>query len=567
MSDEFPPQQRVPDPAFPTAHVKHRRFSPIWLIPIVAALIALYLTWHDYQQHGPLITVTFKTAQGLVAGQTQVRYKNVALGTLESVHLDKDLSQVTANIRMTAAAKPLLTDNALFWVVKPELNTFNPSDLETLVSGSYIQVEPGAEGGDAQTHFTGLETPPADRSDEAGRIFVLKADSLGAVNIGSPVYFRDINVGQVLGYDIGNGFEPISINVFVRDPYAQYVRGHSRFWNASGLSLALGPNGLHLETHSLRAVLAGGIAFYTPPEGQNEVPADADSIFTLFNTEAEAENSIHLVHVPYVAYFQSSVKDLTPGAPVMIYGLKVGEVTGVSLLFEPEKADPKVRVSFDIQPDLAFGKDRPDAADALRKLAEQGMRVKMESSNLLTGQKMLVLEFSPGAEPVQVAKEGDITVLPATGSADNVMDGLTDVVNKLNNIPFDDIGQNLDHLLKSADKTVSGQDMQQAVHNLSIAMANAAELTRNANTNMTPVLQRLPDISAQLQQAVAHANGLMTGLDAGYGDGSDFQRNSKRVLDQVNDAARSVRLLADYLERHPEALLSGKSDDTKDKKP
>ncbi len=554
---------------FPAARVERRHFTAIWLIPIIAALIAAYLGWHDYAQHGPLITITFKTAEGLVPGQTQIRYKDVTLGTVENVRLDDSMSDVVVSARMTGEAKPLLTDHAMFWVVRPRLNTFNPSELETLVSGSYIQIEPDGRDGQPEDRFTGLENPPAQRSDEPGRTFILKADRLGSIAVGSQIYFRDINVGEAIGYDVGNGFEPLTVTVFVRDPYDKLVRAQSRFWNASGLSVNLGANGLQLQTHSLRSVLSGGISFLTPPEAQNDAPADAGSVFTLYDDKKDADAARYPERMPYVTYFEASVKDLARGSPVLIYGLQVGEVTDVKLLFDQKKGEPKVRVDFEIQPEWAFGPgmpgQTPDPSQILKQLVAKGMRVKLESSNLLTGQKVLSLEFVPHAKPAVMAMEGDTPVLPSNGSAESVMDSLGDVANKLGQIPFQDIGQHLDHLLQSADKNFGGQEMQQTVHNLSVAMSNAADLSRKADENMTPALQKLPDISVQLQSAVSHANSLLGSFEAGYGPGSDFQRSSIHVLDEVNDAARSIRLLADFLERHPEALLSGKSYEEKDK--
>ena len=556
--DNMPPEK---EPVEVVAQRRH--LAAIWLIPIVAGLIALYLGWHDYQEHGPVINITFKTAQGLAAGQTQVKYKGVALGTVEKMRLSQDGSQVVAEIRMTGAAKPFLTDHAHFWVVRPELNVLNASDLETLVSGSYIQMDPGSEGGDEQTEFTGLDSAPMDRTTESGTIFVLKTNRLASITTASPLYYRDINVGEVLGYDIGDGFDPITITAFVRAPYDRFVRAQSRFWNVSSLSINFGAQGIGIETQSLRSLLAGGIAFMTPPDAKDQPPAPAQSVFTLYDDLKSAKAATFDRHLAYAAYFRSSVKDLAPGAPVLIYGIPVGEVTGMQLTVDAKTGQPTARVSFNVEPDRSFTAATPgqpfDAAVILRELVEKGLRVKLETANLITGQKELVLEFSPDAAPAPPVMEKDVTILPAASAADNLMDAIGDIAGKLNSIPFDQIGSNLDHLIKSADQTLGGQDMKQAVHDLSVTMSNAAELAKNANTNASPALQKLPEISAQLQEAVTHANALMNGLNNGYGDGSDFQRDSHRVLDEVNDAARSIRLLSDYLERHPESLISGKT--------
>jgi paraquat-inducible protein B len=551
----------------PSSPVKlqRRRFSAIWLVPIVAALIAAYLGASNFIARGPVISITFKSAEGLVADQTQIKYKGVPIGTVESIKLSPDKSLVVVNARMNASAKSLLNPKTRFWVVKLEFDSFNASDLESLVSGSYIQIDPGADQDDKKEehHFTGLESPPADRTGQPGQTFVLKSVKVGALHIGAPVYYRDAVVGEILKYDLGNGFEPVTITVLIYSPYDQYVREKTRFWNVSGVSMTFGANGLHLETHSLRAVLLGGLAFETPPEAQGDAVAPAKSVFTLYDNQQEALSSTFASHRSYVTYFQTSIKDLAPGSPVMIYGLSVGQVTSVKLIYDPQTNTPKVRVDFEVDPEKAFGPNEPgqsaNAVQILRQLVEKGVRVKLDSSNLLIGQKILTLEFTPDAAAASLAQEGDITVVPSTGSADNIMDAVADIANKLNQIPFDQIGQNLNHLIGNADKMIAGPEIRKTMHDLSTAMANAADLSQKANVNMTPALQRLPDISAQLQSAVAQANQLFSGLQSTYGTGSDFNDSAKRTLDQVNDAARSIRLLADYLERHPEALLSGKS--------
>jgi paraquat-inducible protein B len=429
-------------------------------------------------------------------------------------------------------------------------------------------MEPGAPGGEEKTDFVGLDNPPADRSDQPGRSFTLNTDSLGSIYEGAPVYFRGVEVGEVLGYQMNSGFAPIAVRIFIRDPYGDFVRAGSQFWNASGVSLRFGPEGVNFATHSLRTVLAGGISFSTPASAESDPPAASDSKFTLYDSQQDADLAQSNDGVAYAAYFRSSVRGLEVGAPVLIYGIQVGKVTDVKLaLASPHKGeksgDNKIRVAFAVKPARVFGKPQDGDTDPVRMvhdMIDKGMRAKLDSSNLLTGQRTLTLEFTPNAQVTTVASEDGVVILPTDNrGTDNVMEALGDVANKLNQIPFDQIGNNLNHLIASADQTVSGQDMQQAVHSLAVTLANAEEISKEANKNMVPALHKLPDIAAQLQEAATHANELMASLDNSYSAGSDFQRSAKRALDQVNEAARSVRLLADFLERHPEALLTGKS--------
>jgi paraquat-inducible protein B len=547
MSDNHTP------PPSATATVRRHHFSSVWLIPIIAALIAGYLGLRSYAEHGPIITISFRTADGLSTGQTTVRYKSVTLGTVDNITLNGDHSGVIVRIRMNAGADEILTDQARFWIERPRLTTTSLSDI---VSGTYIEVDPGEKEGLPKSEFVGLENQPSLPADGPGTTYVLSAHRLGSVTEGSPVFFRDINVGKVLGYDLGDGFGPITVKVFVRKPYDRLVRPVTHFWNASGLSIKIASGGLHIEMQSLQSVLAGGIAFDTPVTGKDQRQADPQKAFTLYDDHKLAELSSFSKRIPCVTYVQSSVSDLAPGSPVQLFGMEVGEVTAVALQVT-EDNQARVRIAFDIEPERAFGAETSaaptEAVPTMRRLVQSGMRVKVESSELIAGQEILSLEFSPATTSATVGTEGDTIVLPgAAGGIDTVADTVADIANKLNQIPFEEIGRNLNQL-------VGGPEMHQAIHSLAVTMANAQDLSIKVNRQMTPALQRLPAISEQLQSAVTQANSFLGSVDGTYGADSDFQRSTKRVLDQANDAARAIRLLADYLERHPEALLQGKS--------
>jgi paraquat-inducible protein B len=194
----------------------------------------------------------------------------------------------------------------------------------------------------------------------------------------------------------------------------------------------------------------------------------------------------------------------------------------------------------------------------VRKLVSQGMRAVLESSNFITGQKDISLQFVPNAKPAEVGLEGDALLMPSQGGGlDNIESSLSDIATKIDAIPFDEIGKNLNETLASVNRTVSGPDVRNALQKLSETLTDVQHLVRHADQGLTPVLQRLPQISADLQAAVAKANAALG--EGGYGGNSDFSRNIARLLDQVNDAARSIRLLADFLDRHPEALIRGRT--------
>lgn len=530
----------------PPARVRRSRFSLVWLLPLIALAIAAYLGVRTVRSEGPVITVTFKTGDGLVAGQTKVQHKAVALGAVESVRLSDDLQNVIVTVRMQREASPYLTDQSRFWVVRPRLSSGSISGIETLVSGSYIEIDPGERGGKGQTQFTGLENPPGVRSGEPGRTFQLKADRVGSLTAGAPVFWRDITVGEVLAYDIGNGDGPVTITVFVRSPYEGFVREGSHFWNASGLSVQLGGDGLHVEVASLQALVSGGVAFDTPRGMPDAKQLPTGTEFPLYHSYADAQASGYKTRQTYVAYFESSVRGLAKDATVEFYGLQVGNVTDVALLFDPVKASARVRVRFEVQPErVDIGTGTSDPLEVTRRLVARGLRAQLRTGSYITGSMVLALDFVPGAPAAQVSKEGADIVMPSVGGGlDSILAMASDVAAKINRLPLDEIGTNLNATLRSA----SG------------AMGSVQELARKADSGLTPVLARLPAVMTALQDAVVRAGRTLGSLDSSYGKDSQFNRELERAMVQVGDTARSIRLLADYLDRHPEALVRGRAD-------
>ena len=541
---------------------RRRRFSLIWLIPIVAAAIAVYLIITTLADRGPLIIITFKTGSGISAQQTQVTHKAVALGMVEDVQLTDDLKAVEVHVRMNREGAKILTDHARFWVVRPRLSSGDLSGLETLVSGAYIEVDPGLPGGEAQRKFTGLEEPPGMRSDEPGTSYTLRAPRLGSLGPGAPVFYRDVTVGEVLSYDLGDGLGPVTVNIFVRKPFDKFVRQNTHFWNASGISVALGGSGLHVELESLQAVLSGGVAFETPHAAGMAPLSGQGTAFALFDDKGQADAAGFTQTIPFVTYFTSAAGGLSKGSPVDVFGIQVGTVTDVKLMLDAKAGKVRVRVAYDLQPERVFAGDRAareaDPQILTRALVRDGMRAVLDSSSFITGQKQISLQYVPGAAPAELGQEGDAMVMPSQGGGlDNIMSSVSDIASKLDKIPFEDIGKNLNATLAGANRVVSGPEVRNALTKLSETLTDVQHLVRHADQGAAPLLARLPKISAELQQAVERANAALG--ESGYGGNSDFSRGIARVLDQVNDAARSIRLLADFLDRHPEALIRGRT--------
>ena len=534
-----------PPPA-PAAKVRRSRISPVWIIPLLALCIAGWLGYRTVSEEGPVVELTFRSADGLTAGQTQVRHKAVQLGQVETIRLSDDMTHVVVRLKMQRAAMPYLTEGTRFWVVRPRISSGSLAGIETLVSGGYIEMDPAGRGGEQKLTYTGLEQPPGVRNGEPGRTYILRAQRVGSLTAGAPVFWRDITVGEVLGYDIGDGTGPVTVEVFVRAPYDGFVRSKSHFWNASGLSVQAGAQGVHVEIASLQALLSGGVAFDTPQRSAKSAPAPGGTEFPLFRNYDEAQASGFTTQQAFVTYFESSVRGLGPGAAVEFLGIQIGTVTQVQLEPVDQAGAVRVRVGFEIQPERVMG---PEAAaadspvDIARRLVRRGMRAQLQTASYITGAQVLALNVVPNAPAMDLVQEGQDIVVPSTGGGlDNILQSVSDIASKLDRLPLDQIAQNLNNTLRSA----AG------------AMVGVQDLVKHADAGTAPLFRQLPGIAASLQETVTRAGRTFGAIDTSYGTNSQFYRELERAMTQVGDTARSIRILADYLDRHPEALVRGR---------
>ena len=561
MSDQ--PRENPPDASVRTG--RHRRYSLIWLIPIVTALIGGYLIFDTLSSEGPTVRITFQNAEGLAAGKSPVKHKDVDMGTVRKIALSPDLDHVIVTLEMKPSAAPLLTDQTQFWVVKPRIFAGAISGLQTLLSGSYVAMHPGParSHGKVKHDFTGLENPPVLTSDTPGRTVLVKAKRIGSIGLGSPVFFRDLEVGQVLGYDVADMARTVTVHVFVKAPFDKYLHDNSRFWNASGLTASLGDKGLNVEVQSLKAVLLGGIAFNTPPGGQPLGSKDNEE-FTLYLDKGDADAASYGQQVKFVAYFDASVRGLAVGADVDLYGLKIGQVTDVGLKYDPVQDKVLVPVEFEVQPGRIAQSEldpRSKPYDAVASLVARGMRARLVSANIITGAQLVSLDIIPGAAPATLGRQGDTLVIPTVsgGGIDNIAATASKLLSQIGAIPFEEIGRHLNDALAGVDRATGGTKLADAVTALDSALASVRDVAGNLNRGLTPALKKLPAISDGLTQSVERLNAVLATVKAGYGDDSRFHQGLEDTLTQLKDTARSIQALSDLLTRHPEALIRGRT--------
>jgi paraquat-inducible protein B len=542
---------------------RSRRFSIIWMVPVVAVAIGAWLAWDTLSKEGPTIKISFESGEGLQPGQSQLKYKDIVFGTVKSLALAPDQTHVVVTVATTRQAEPLLTEGTIFWVVKPRLFAGNLSGIDTLLSGSYVGILPAAEAGNSKRDFAGREDPPVLGAHVPGRTFFLKSKRIGGVSVGSPIFFRDLNVGEVLGWDIGDMAEDVTIHAFVRAPYDGYVHDQTRFWNASGVSIKLGGTGVDVQMESLKALLLGGVAFETAVAEIHTAETSENHVFPLFADRETANGASYTRRIPAISYFSGSVSGLAPGSEVTVHGLKVGEVTDVRLVYDTGKDAVLAPVRYEIEPERVIGVGQrvfKTDAEGLAALLKQGLRASLHSASLITGQQNVALDFVTDAPTAEVAMDGPDYVVPATegGGFAGLTASATELLNKVNTMPFDQIGKNLDGILKSVNDVAQGPQMKKALTELTGMIGSAQNMVQSLNSGISPAAKQLPELTAGLQKTLANANKLVVSLDNGYGGDTKFNRDMDRLLAQANDALRSIRSLSDLLARHPEALIKGR---------
>ncbi|HEY2927013.1 intermembrane transport protein PqiB [Piscinibacter sp.] len=547
MSEPTPPESGEPaaPSALPEPIVARKnpfRLSLVWAVPILALVIGASLVVQHLLQVGPRVVIEFRTAEGLEPGKTAVRYKEVVVGRVETVSLGDDRKRVLVGVQLDRSVANIAVDDTRFWVVRPRIGTAGVSGLGTLLSGAFIGVDAGTST-QSRKHFVGLEAPPFVLRGEPGRSYVLQATDLGSLDVGSPVFYRRTRVGRVVGYTLDPLTDELSVQVFIESPYEPLVNPQTRFWNASGIDLTISASGLTLNTQTLASVIAGGIAFERPAASTDLPPAPAGSRFHLFADRKTAMAPPDGPPLEVRMVFDQTVRGLAVGAPLDFLGIEIGNVQAIALDYDRARRRFPVEVTANLYP-LRVGAARDamlgtaaagPAADTLflKRLVDGGLRAQLRTGNLLTGQLYVALDFTPKAPHVAMPMRGRVPVVPTVpGTLSELQPQIAEIVNKINKVPFDEIGHSLQDTLTQA---------------------------RTAIAQLSPEAQKT---LAEVQRTLASVQESLARLDRNVLDGgAPVQRNVEQTMIELQRAAQSLRVLGDYLQRHPEAVLRGKPAD------
>ena len=529
--------------------------SPIWLFPIVALVIGGWLVYQTLSQRGPTITITFETAEGIEEGKTKIKFREVEVGLVESIAI-KDLSSVIVTAEMKKSAEPHLTESTRFWVVRPRVGLQGITGLGTLVSGAFINVDPG-KGGKAKREFVGLEEPPIITTDDPGQEFTLVTDKLGSYTPGSPVYYRGIEVGEVLAHRMAENRKEIFVRVFIREPHDQMVRDDSRFWNASGLSISIDADGMDVNIESLTALVLAGIAFDTPSDLKAGTPSKAGTRFPLRESKAAVDEAVFTKKFRWILYFTGSVRGLSPGAPVEFKGIKLGSVVDVRLEADRKSVRYRIPVFIDLEPERmavigegGIGRtiDREMHIAAIRSWISAGLRARLKLGSLITGQLLVDLDLHPDEEAIMRGdgKYPEIPTIPS--SIEEITRSLTAILDKVQALPLAELTRSLTNTVKSAERLMSSGEIQNALKSIDQAAATLNRVLQNVDQNIAPVTRSV----------LVEANKTLTTVREAISPDSPLRYDLETTLQELAAAARSIRLLAEYLESNPNALIYGK---------
>lgn len=522
-------------PGEPVFARKNWRNILIWLVPVIALLSGLSMLLQTKLAEGPEIIISFRSAAGLEADKTTIKYKDVTVGTVKEIILSTDNSTVLVRVQLARSAESLLREDTRFWVVRPRVGISGVSGIDTILSGPYIGMDRG-KSAESRREFVGLEIPPSIISDVKGSQFIIEAADLGSLDIGSPVYYRRIQVGRVASYHLREDGVGVILKVFIDAPYDRLVTSETRFWNVSGIDLSVGTEGFRLKTQTVAAILAGGVAFASTSNSDPD-PHNKNVRYTLATDEATALAQPDGPGIPFRLRFERSLRGLSVGAPVQFSSVVIGRVTSIDLDYNPTGYRFPTIVGIDVYPSRIGQvlKKLPQPAESediehiaalfVRDLVSHGLRAQAVPSSLLTGQLFITFDFVPDAPKVPF----DLTARPllvptVSGGLDKIQEQVAGIVTKINKLPLESIGNNLDTTLAELSKTL-----------------------RMVNRQTLPEAIRL---MSQTQKTTEGVQDLIA-------EDSPLISNIMQTLQETSRTLKSLRGLSDQLDRHPESLLQG----------
>lgn len=533
----------LPAPALRAA----QRWNIVWVVPVLALLIGIWMIWQHLRSHGPVVSVSFETADGIVAGKTEVRCRSVRVGFVKSVDLAENLNSVLVTLQMDPDTRKLLPEGSRFWVVRPRVTATDISGLNTFLTGAYIELDPGS-GPEGSLDFIGMESPPATISSIPGLRLRLTTDQASSLVAGSPVYYRGFEIGRIEGKSLDPQGRRVVYSAFIRQEYTGLIRNNTRFWNTSGIDVTAGVDGFKVRTPSFQAMFTGGVSCGVPGGLEPGDMAVEDSAFRLFAAESEAMNTPFEPNLRMLLLFEHSVRGLKQGAPVEFRGMPIGRVADISFEYLKGAGDMRVPVLVEIDTRLLLvdRSGRDDQADEayLRQAVSEGLRASLKTASLITGALYVDLDYYLEVPDEPVVVIGEHPVMPTISS------GLAQLESRLSSIMETIDGLPIEELV--AKFTAAADETALTVAEARSALAEIRVASATLRTTLEkPSFQELPDELTRTMEKLQSSI-------ASLGPEGAVQGDLLRTLDEMRAALRSVNALTNTLEEKPNALIFGR---------
>lgn len=532
-----------------------RKLPLVWIVPLVALLLGIYMVIHHYLTKGPEITITYLTASGIEAGKTKIKSLNVEVGVVEDVELNTDLKGVTLHARIANDQKHLLREDSKFWVVRPRIGATGVSGLGTLLSGAYIELDPGI-GQPGKREYKGLEEPPVTPPDTPGIHLELLSEDAGSVSMGDPILYRGYQVGNVESSALNAEDSKLHARIFINAPFDSLVTSNTRFWNASGIALDASARGVRLRTGSLESILIGGIAFDLPEGTKPGNAVKNDDQFKLYPDEISIHENPYEHYLEFLLLFESSVQGLEKGAPVTYRGIRVGTVEDIAIKYIPDemlgKGGVKIPVLIKIEPGRFIGEDSEESLELFEKSIhnsiQMGGRATIKMANLLTGARMISWDFYEDVEPATIGKFGEYRTLPTVSTGvEELQKKVSDLLDKLNNLP-------LNQLLTDADTMIN--QLTQTLENANKAVEDLNTILADNDTQQIP--ESIHAVLEELQSVLK-----------GMSPDSNLYQDLNESIRQLNTTLRNIEGLTYTIDTKPNSIIFSKpkQDDLQPKAP
>ena len=567
MSDD--PSPRTAPVAPPTARAKRSRWPGlVWALPLAALLVVAYLGLRALSDRGVDAVVTFASAAGAKVGDTKVVYLGLEVGRVTHIQLDRDGHHVDMTLRMTPNARKDLNSKTKFWLVgaKP---SFNIDSVKAALAGVTIGMAPG-KGGRPTYRFVGLEEPPIVEPGTKGTAYTLVAHVVGPVRAGSTVLYHGQEIGKVTSAKF-TGLNAFRLSIFIYQPYDALVRPGAQFWASSPLQVSLTGAGLSTNFAPADTVLSGAIDFDIPDSADHLKPSPAGSTFVLYKTREDAERGLEGPQILYTLYFKGAAGDLGNGSAVKMLNYQIGEVHDVELKFDERTGQPYTQVSAAIYPrKLSITAPSPDAKDdaaiwrpltdsRLNRLLGFGYRAHLiQSPPLIGGRAISLDDLKAGSGRLGAASPYPVIPSQSTvGDVDDLTSQADQILRKVNAIPIEAIGQDVRQITGRLRAITASPALTDSLNHLDSTLNQVDQIVGQVKPQIGPLVTKLNQAAEQLNGTAAAARGVLTG------DGGAQDASLPGAIQQLTEAARSIRSLTDYLDRHPEALIKGKVKDSK----